>query len=438
MCDQPSTHATTEQHANQLFTPKSLSTAVSEQSQDLTSASPLDSYINTRSTDEEILTGDPKLITQERILQVSATHTAEEISSKVNTGQHPQALTPKLVYHRIHTACHSVATKNNTSFEMVKLALNNARIESGVKARINATLGRAVSVEPSIGGVGEAQNGSDTSNLTEIDDASTTYLGDFFSTPSTLRASNPLFKRLAKGGSKLPENEDLIRLASKHTVMEIVQMVQDADPMTSISNTKVSARIMDALSLFAIARSLPREVVKKEFEIAKQANGVVARHYEKISTKRKATTLARKADLRQDSATMFVSPKSEKQDSSELNEEDSMEIQEPPTPSSDAEDAWMKNWDGNTEASWIDSPRFDKYKNAPTTSESDLDIADSEMMEEDSTKECLSQEQAAMILLEMRWLNEPDLSEEGAALVLLKIRAEAQDVTMGMPSDLND
>lgn len=459
MSSQATTHV---KHANQLFTSK-----IGSKSQDFTSIhTPLDSYINTHLTDEEILQGDPKLITQERILQVSTTHTAEEIASKVNTPDKPHALTPKLVYHRIHTACHSVASKNNTSFNMVKLALNNARIESGVKARINATLGRATAAEtPSYDVVAPAagkkvnEKGSDASQaLTEVDDTTTSYLGDFFSTDSTMRAANPLFKRIAKGGSKLPENEDLIRLAAKYTVMEMVQMVQDADPTTTITNTKISARIMDALSLFATARALPRDVVKKEFEIAKQANGVVARHYEKISTKRKATTKARKEVVKRETGAKVVSLKMQGKkkraspeaelsiEGDQQEDDDDLDLapmqwtagtREAVTPSPEPaseEDTPMTDSDDETVA-WLDSPTYAKYK--PATPESDIYSADYEM-EDETKEECLTREQAANVLLEMRWLSEPELTDEGAALILMKLHAEAQDIQMGMPADLND
>lgn len=455
MGDHEPTHALIKQDANHPST---------STTRDLTSNKPLRYYLNTHLTDEEILTGDTKLLIQERLLQVSATHTAEEIASSVNTGpsRSLQALTPKLVYHRIHTACHSVANRNNTSFDMVKRALNNARIESGVKSRINASLGRAVSMEappqdpPTTSHTKPGLIESDTF-LTDIEDDATNYLGDFFSTPSTLRSANPLFKRMPKGGSKLPENEDLIRLAAQHTVMEIVEMIQNADAGTTITNTKISARIMDALSMFSVARELPREVVKREFEFAKQANGVVARHYEKISKKRKASTLAKSKDKGSSySGVRLKSPKSlskRKRGSYFLEEEKEEEDKEDQllpllrtpgnrglaTPASERDsdkDSLMSDSDDAT-VSWINSPSYAKSKLVAATPDSDT-YSESSEMEEKVPRQCLSRDEAAMILLEMRWLGEQDLSDEGAGLVLLRMKAEAQDVMMGMPNDLYD
>lgn len=455
MSDHTPTHHTVGQNATHRSIDKNLS---APSSQDLTSDSPLHNYINTHLTDEEILNGDPKLITGERILQVSAAHTAEEIANVANAGRTLHVLTPKLVYHRIHTACHSVASKTNTTFAMVKHAFNKARVESGVKGRINASLGRAVSAGAATNDAsGLAKKpelkGSDTS-LTDVEDDATScvkYLGDFFSSESTMRATNPLFKRIAKGGSKLPENEDLIRLAARHTVMEIVEMVQDSDPSTNITNTKISARIMDALSMFSIARELPRDVVKREFEMAKQANGVVARHYEKISTKRKATTLARKVAPRPDSGIQIASPNSPRKrkrvSSISPDEEDinllpmqwttgTRGLATPLSDSNAEEDTFMSDSDDATVA-WLDSPSYAKYKPRVATPKSDI-YSDSSEVKVDIPEQCLTRDQAAMILLEMRWLEGSSLTDEGAALVLLKIQAEAQDVLMGIPADLNE
>lgn len=459
MNNQQPAETTTKQHANHLFTSKAGTDT--DQSQDLTLGDiHLDSYINTQLTDDEILNGDPKLITQERVLQVSATHTAEEIARKVNTGRNSRALTPSLVYHRIHTACQSVASRHNTSFDMVKTALNNARLESGVKARINATLGRAVSAEASMSEASgpskkEVKSGSDVSTLTSIDDSPSNYLGDFFSTDSTLGVANPLFRRIAKGGgSKLPENEDILRLAAKYTVLEMVEMVQNAHPELGITNTKISARIMDALSLVASSRGLGRDAVKHEFELAKAANGVKTRHYGKISKKRKATTKARKEAMRHDSVTKIASPE-QRTNKRELSPEDgdnivvASRIRPPLTPSSDVpdeEDTPMTSDSDDDTVAWVDSPTYAKYKpRQPFATPGLADpFADVEMDEGGGPEECLTDEEAAMVLMEMRFLDRADspqreLSEEGAALILLKIQAEAQNVMMdrGVPSGFN-
>lgn len=459
MSNQATTHSS---QANQLFKSKAAFTAT--QSQDFTSYLPLHSYINTGLTDEEILNGDSKFITQEHILQVSTTHTAEEIANRVSTADDHPALTPKLTYHRINTACKSVAIRNDIPFEMVKMALNNARIESGVMARIHATLGRAA-------GTGDASNidvampskkgnnkGSDTS-LTEIDDSKVNYLGDFFSSDSTMRAANPLFKRIAKGGSKLPENEDLIRLAARYTVREMVEMVQDADPMTTITNTKISARIMDALSMFATARALPRDVVKKEFEIAKQANGVVMRHYQKIGDRRKKTTGAKKAGIVKKKTVSFVSPPTVIRSKSESSEEgesfkeyyaeegedelDQLPLQwtsnqdsATPSPELDYENDTLMTDDSDEDTiNWLDDPEYAQYKLA--SSQSDI-YSENLEMEKRVAKESFAREEAAIALLEMRWKDEPELDDEGAAMVLMRIHAEAQKILKGVDARMKD
>jgi hypothetical protein len=394
---------------------------------------------------------DPKNITQDRILQISATHTAEEIASKVNTGLYPNTnpLTPKLVYHRIHTACRSIATRKNITFDMVKAALNTARIESGVKARINATLGRGTPAE-AYSDAGPLnpntkqptkQPTSDAS-FTDLDDLQIppSYLSNFFSSQtSAMGAKNPLFKRIAKGSggnnNKLPENEDLLLLASKHTIKEIVEMVQAQDAMTTVTNTKVSARIMDALTLMATARELPREVVKREFEVAKQANGVVKRHYGHVSSRRKAGTRAKREGKRVGEEEIEVPGARKGSRGVVVEEEDLNPVERSNTPpealfsTPDAEDEDEEGMsDGSDDMSdatlpWLESPTFAKFI---TRELEDPSVQDGDGGKDDG-KECLTREEAARILLNMAGrLSE----EEDAALILMEM-SRSEDVRMG-------
>ncbi|CZT23946.1 uncharacterized protein RCC_09662 [Ramularia collo-cygni] len=107
----------------------------------------------------------------------------------------------------------------------------------------------------------------------------------------------------------------------------------------------------------------------------------------------------------------------------------------PPSDLISEDDTPMIDSDDETVA-WIDSPTYAKYK--PILGTPISEVCSEDEMQNEITKANLEREDAAKSLLRLHWYGEPDLTDEGAAMILLNLRAEAQDIQMGMPSDLND
>lgn len=109
---------------------------------------------------------------------------------------------------------------------------------------------------------------ADTKVIDEKRGADPDAVGDLFNNDSTLMEDNPLFRPIGKDTPKIEHWEDILRLASRRPIAEIVEMYH-AKTGETITNKHISTRLDNAKKQIAKVRGYRRKDIVAAFEKTK-------------------------------------------------------------------------------------------------------------------------------------------------------------------------
>lgn len=263
-------------------------------------------------TDDDILGGDPALIDGERLLQVAATHTNQEIIEKVNSN-HNAGWCDRSMTVRLTRVIGRVAKTQGRTHQEVKSDLDKLRERTGVFKRKNAMMGQRSKATKAMKKAQreellrialEKPHATDDANLeiSNDDEVDEGYEGDLLSDLEGAideSASKQVLlnecEALIQGDSSLLTYDNLLKVAGVFTNAEIVAKGNAGRTKPVLTSRKISDRLAKAIDRKAMHEGKDLKDVRAELKSTRQANGVLKRKNEYASQQRAIAMAAKKA-----------------------------------------------------------------------------------------------------------------------------------------------
>lgn len=252
-----------------------------------------------RLTDHQILSGEPKHINNDHLLQLAATHTNIKIAKLANIAHEKQVLTPEVVSNRLCRSINRIAKRDGGSRDEVKAELDAAKVANGISKHKTPTTGLRPQEGPVAEQAGEVRDDSAERELdvetllgtieqaywseeSDSDDEGSTHSDDL---EEQLRRAE--VHGLFEGDSALMD-DDVVQLATKYTITEIVEHLNAGREVALHSTRSVNERIGKAVVGLATRQGKTAKEVQEEIQESKVENGVTEREVAEKRANRRA------------------------------------------------------------------------------------------------------------------------------------------------------
>ena len=288
-------------------------------------------------TDDEILSGDPALIDGERLLQVAATHTNQEIIEKVNHYQNSNVFSDRSMTVRLTRCLTRVAKSQGRPRDDLKAEFHKLREKNGVWNRKNAMMGAKSKAakaakkannarllqlafdQQALGKAAEDDQPVDEEEHVEEEDL----LGNLENGIEESESNRVFFKEcknILQDDSSLFVDDRVLKIAGVFTNAEIVEKANEGR-ITPFTTRFVSDRLARAIDHKAESEGRESKEVKAELEATRRANGVLHRKNACASEMRKIA-MAKRKEHKTDNADYIAVTEAEIQDDEEADDED--------------------------------------------------------------------------------------------------------------------